>query len=496
MVDQHTFLRVRSLGVGGRSGTHADRIESLLQDDGEGLAAGQQEWIQDNTGRVTDQSQDEESAGNTTEESSSSSNTVAQEDALPSSTSTTSNPHNPVVLFSPDIPFYPIEYSCEHLVQRQQQPEDGQAEVPPQQQSDHHSNDTTQRDMDDPEILQQIPVEVLIEFLLPSIIDEEATDIDDVIKNVEALEWSLLNLVVDTTGLSRYCDIDRQFSSEDVRSTVAPLQEYSDYMGDDGLQRRLPESNSLPYPTSIYTVASDHEYTKWRASCENMEYDQASSKCFTLQTELIVKYKGSPEAENIAREYVQDIIHKRITEDPKQLFAMNVMGLHWVKPGSDGDDFSFDSNTIAPIDTSILDDVLTQAPTSKNSLSFTSPQVIIPFCTGLFVLLVWIVFHLCARKNTRQRSAMVSAKTINIAPSSKADPDDIETGSVATERTITPNNSDRDFSSDFGTPDQKEISRKGSNGVAGIKSLSTPVRRSVPVSVDSPDRKPLPVSKE
>jgi hypothetical protein len=507
MVGHNTFLQVRSLGRGGRS-TNVARTQALYGRQSLGT-----DWIQDKTGRVTDTSRDD---GNGQQEQHASTNSdnesITNAEQVPDA-----NPNYPVITFSQMVPFYPIAYSCEHLFEMPQQ------KPPTSKRGDLF---ILPQAMDQP-VLNSTDVPIIVYFFLPrTTIQDNTVAVDQVTKNVEAMEWSLLNLVVHTTGLSKNCRVNaqfddrlRDFGSRARRRLLSTLQSLTQ-------EGRV---ESLPYPTSIYKVASDRDNTHWEgkygyktgyarstcsiishtilfyvaARCDHLEYNGATSNCFTLQTSLNVKYRGTKEESNVVQEYVQNIIHKQIAKDPTHLFAMEVNGLHWahkytaVPNGSTDEVLLVDGNSTAPFETPKNEDNLTQATNTSHSniqRGIASPEIYIPVATGIFVLVLWVIFHLFTRNKRRH-----NGKGAGIRQNSKEYAADIETGSVKTEPTISPTNSGP--GSEFGTPDRKSLAspsptrpRAKLSEAVGTKSLSKPVRRSAPVSVDSPNRKPLPVS--
>jgi hypothetical protein len=222
-----------------------------------------------------------------------------------------------------------------------------------------------------------------------------------------------------------------------------------------------------------------------------VEYDRSEKNCFTLQTQMKIVYRGSMEESNLVEDYVQSIVHKQIAQDPSQLFAMDIIGLHWANESVSKPDVQVDiedpqdGNKTRPFDTPIRD----KPTTTTAGRSIMSPQILIPVSTGIVVLIMWIIFHMYSRKKLRQHT-----KTASVFQASKERRvDDLETGSVTTAPTISPANSGHDFAGDFGTPERQSTISSPQEKPSGLL-RDKPVRRSNPVSVDSPDRKPLPVS--
>lgn len=225
-----------------------------------------------------------------------------------------------------------------------------------------------------------------------------------------------------------------------------------------------------------------------------MEYDPSEKSCFTLKTEMKIKYRGNEEESNLVEEYIQAIVRNQVSQDPSQLFVMDIVGLHSANesgPVLSGDldvdvvGPSQEVNSTKPFDTPINHDESFATSFADRAMS---PNVLIPVATGIVMLAVWFIFHRYSRRKTRQLT-----KTVSICEASKEQREwdtDIESGSVFTAPTISPTNS----CSDSGTPDRKLITAPFAEDKPSGLLRDRPVRRSNPVSVDSPDRKALPVS--
>ena len=107
--------------------------------------------------------------------------------------------------------------------------------------------------------------------------------------NVDAMNWSLLNSIAHTIGLSRDCNVEVQY---DDRTTSTTLHNY-------GLLRRRRRQrernlvvtttttsptngssnaiNSLPYPTSIYQIATNSQATQIEGTYIRAEDDGMQS---------------------------------------------------------------------------------------------------------------------------------------------------------------------------------------------------------------------------
>jgi hypothetical protein len=220
-----------------------------------------------------------------------------------------------------------------------------------------------------------------------------------------------------------------------------------------------------------------------------IEYDRSETSCLTVQTELKVKYRGSQEENNLVDEYVQSIIHNRIVQNSKQLFVMDIVGIHWTNESEFSHDIQIDINELQPgnTSTSFNTPIKNDVTPSNHRPRIMSPQIIIPLSTGIMSLIFWMLCHFYSRSQQRQIT-----KTVGLRQASKDGHGDIESGSVTTAPTISPTHSGRDFASDCGTPERK--SATPSTEISSNVMLGKPVRRSAPVSVDSPDRRPLPVS--
>jgi hypothetical protein len=208
-----------------------------------------------------------------------------------------------------------------------------------------------------------------------------------------------------------------------------------------------------------------------------------------VQTKIKVKYRGRQEDNNLVEDYVQSIVHNRVVQSPSQLFAMDIVGIHWSNESGQSADVQLDIDELHPgnasnlFNTPIKNDMIP----NTNSPRVMSPQIIIPLSTGIVLLIFWMVCHFYSHRQQTQNT-----KTVTVGLASKTDYGDIESGSVTTAPTISPAHSGKDFASDCGTPESKSATAHPE--MTSNVLLGKPVRRSVPVSVDSPDRKPLPVS--
>jgi hypothetical protein len=156
-------------------------------------------WYKDpNTGRITDVSNDENINYNQAQES------------LP--------PEKPIVRTQSASPYFPVTYSCEHVIE-----------------SRGGENDPSTP------MLHEMSIPIIVEALIPS-------PIQDIEGNIHALQWSFLNAVADHFGLIDACDLDLQDGSH---RTLRHLQ----------ISRRLQVSK-LPYSTTVYKVASNPS-TNW-----------------------------------------------------------------------------------------------------------------------------------------------------------------------------------------------------------------------------------------
>ncbi|KAG7351532.1 hypothetical protein IV203_010892 [Nitzschia inconspicua] len=476
MVNQETILKVRNL-VNGR--VNGDRIQgsAWFQDAAAGRVTDQSQdtrqgsgssWIEDSNGRITDFSQDDPYlVGN-------------ENSGLISQTEQVLVPNNrPVIEYAQSMPRYPIAFSCEHILLL---PRDSMGFPRTDNRYDFFAPIPQVAPL-----LNEINVPITLQVLLPESVEGKSLTSDMVVLNVDAMEWSLLNLVAGTTGLSSNCNINMQYNHRLLQqhSSRSLRQQRIVDAAPSAPSRRL---GSLPYPTGIYQVATDRDSTKWKGKCA-VEYDRSKENCFTIHTEMKIKYRGGKQESNLVQEYVQSIVQNQVSEDPSQLFAMNVIGLHWGIESESSTDVFVDigdfhnGNDNKPFNPTTHED----PTTNSSTLSILSPQILIPFCTGIVLLLLWVVIHIYTRKKLRQHS-----KTASVSEASKERKGDLESGSVATAPTISPSYSGNDISGDFGTPETKPVTplEKKPSGLLRDK----PIKRSYPVSVDSPERKPLPVS--
>jgi hypothetical protein len=248
--EKAALLKVRNL-FNGRP--DVDRTESDAEEQG-----AESSWIQDSTGRITDESIDdprdnwvEDNTGRVTDESKDDPDVIQDDghgEGFLVHTEQVGIPNNhPAIQFAETNPHYPIVYSCEHVLLL---PQEGE-EMPmtdkkydffaPPPEVGPHLNDTS--------------VPIILQLLLPQSIDGEALNTDQMKQNVDAMEWSLLNLIAESTGLSKNCNISMQYNHKrSLLHQSLPLHRQ--------LEQHL---ESLPYPTGIYEVATDRESTKWKS---------------------------------------------------------------------------------------------------------------------------------------------------------------------------------------------------------------------------------------
>jgi hypothetical protein len=123
-----------------------------------------------------------------------------------------------------------------------------------------------------PTVLTTMTVPIILEVLLPLEIQGNPLTRQNVIQNVEAMQWSLLNKLVHQTGLNDDCSVEKQFKNRSLHAgrkrELRPLQYPTEEkpvlpLAHQGQQRHMM---SLPYPTSVYMIASDLETTKWKGT--------------------------------------------------------------------------------------------------------------------------------------------------------------------------------------------------------------------------------------
>jgi hypothetical protein len=238
---QEPMLKVRNLlSSGGRAGV--DRMDGEIVSNS--LDSG---WIQDSTGRVTDKSQDDPT---TFEDDGHGEGfiTHTEQDAVP-------HDRHPVIEFAETVPHYPIAYSCEHVLLL---PQDGE-ELP----MTDKRYDFFEPPPETEQLLNTTTVPITLQVMLPDKIEGVSLTSDLLVQNVDAMEWSLLNLVADITGLSKNCNVATQYNH---RSLLHPNHRklrrprFVVESTTTTISRRL---ESLPYHTGIYEVATDRESTQW-----------------------------------------------------------------------------------------------------------------------------------------------------------------------------------------------------------------------------------------
>jgi hypothetical protein len=271
-----SLLSVRSLFRNGQ--TDVDRYETnenynqQQKQDDKGIS---ETWIQDNTGRVTDNSIDEGG-----EEKDEGLSTQTQEEAVPS--------NQPKIVFSDEIPYYPIEYSCVHILTLPPQEKEQEHVAPDGQRYDTGSSFKSPQP---PPLLSQTTVPIALEILLPlqDFKREQSSSLDpqkhSVQANADAMNWSLLNAIAHTLGLSRDCNVELQYDDRSlhnyglrrrkytrrhkrnlvVTSAVSETTTSSTTIGPSSGSTSI---NSLPYPTSIYRIATNLQATQITGTCE------------------------------------------------------------------------------------------------------------------------------------------------------------------------------------------------------------------------------------
>lgn len=185
----------------------------------------------------------------------------------------TPDPNQPVVRFSTRDPYYPTGYSCEHSLFYERNGIDENVANTFDMLS--HSEDAADNDRYSIS-LHEIRVPLSLEFDIPI---QDPNDYNEIISNVEALQWSLLNKLSSTTGLSKGCKIDKQYDEQtlvtaltninnmDMPSKLIEEHGTSNDSNNNNRQRtRQLFSNrslrsTLPYPTSVYSIASTRP--KW-----------------------------------------------------------------------------------------------------------------------------------------------------------------------------------------------------------------------------------------
>lgn len=207
--------------------------------------------------RVTNFSNDKKKANETT---------ITFEDAV-----NAPDPNQPVVTYSARSPYYPTSYSCEHSLFYERNGIDETIADTFQMLS--HSEDATNSQY--LISLYEIPIRLSLEFEIPV---HDTNDYSEIISNVEALQWSLLNKISTSTGLSKGCKIEKQYDEQALVTALTNINRMKlpskmiDKRGSSNhsnnnrrRNRKLNRSGShvltLPYPTSVYSIASTHP--KW-----------------------------------------------------------------------------------------------------------------------------------------------------------------------------------------------------------------------------------------
>lgn len=248
--------------------------------------------------RVTDISQSKDTAGDDVEGTDADgTQTIVGHEKAPY----LADPNQPIVTYSTRKPNYPTKYSCEHSLFYLREGPDHDVATAVDMLS--FSEDTVGggggEDSSSSTIaLNETPVRIALEF---EITNETPGEYDEVISNVEALQWSLLHKISDTSGLSKGCKIQKQYDERTLVTALTNINErppqkvtnksssggggatndnnnnnystspnsqkrYSNSQKNNRRRRTLGKDRSLqltalPYPTSVYSIASTRP--KW-----------------------------------------------------------------------------------------------------------------------------------------------------------------------------------------------------------------------------------------
>ncbi len=404
--------------------------------------------------RVTNFSNDKKKANETT---------ITFEDAV-----NAQDPNQPIVSYSTRSPYYPTSYSCEHSLFYERNGIDETIADTFQMLSHSEDADNSRYTIS----LHEIPVRLSLEFEIPVVHD--TNDHSEIISNVEALQWSLLNKISSSSGLSKGCKIEKQYDGQTLVSALTNINRVNlpskmiDRRGknnDSNNNRKLNRSGNpvltLPYPTSVYSIASTRP--KWigkydlrivrkkyssfwdmdsnsfmhfvdcSASCSNeiAGEELSTNECFTAEINFQVKYRGNSGENDLIEEYIQSIIQNQIILDPAQLFAAHINGLKWVsnddastninqgtkEPIYEGPDISVDDRDSPPVN----------AISESNNIDASNTlwaNILIPICTVALLGVIWFFIHKHYRG--KQRNGIKKTTTED------SDETDIETGSAAT----------------------------------------------------------------
>jgi len=470
------------------------------------------EFMPGNTKRITDTSKDSSSSRLSNDENDTSSTVTYEEVAFQA------NPNQPVVIYSKGETNYPISYSCEHSLfyTRNGHDENFASAAAMLSHSEDDGNDEHSIALND------ASVRIALEFEIPL----ESTDgYEEVISNVEALQWSVLNKVAVSTGLSKGCKIENQY---DERTLVTALTNINDrhssftdangnqrYSNSGKNRRRAREAGTkrellatLPYPTSVYSVASTRP--KWTAFCSTRttaDNESETSKCFTAEINFDVKYRGSAGESNIIEDYVQSIVHNQIALDDSKLYVEDITGLRWISKQQASALFDSDQATLTPVFGPNFSLGEGESASNDESRGFIA-NLVIPLVTVALIGLIWFCIHFYDRKKRRSAAKRKAEKQKRTEGRAGAEGNnDIETGSVSTGQTRDLQSKDSKDSID--SQESQEASKSCTEAMVKAVGLSTaassvlqgdassnpPIVRSLrsrPVSVDSPGRSGLP----
>lgn len=234
----------RDTTTAGASSTRTNlRQQELIGNDDANIQRRAAWYYDPDTGRITDTSRDDVSDdlhdddGTTT---TTTSHTQA-EDVLTSD--------EPIVRYQDDAPYYPILYSCELALQQNTDDRGGNGDAD--------------------SMLNEVTIPMTVEALLPSTIRHIGED-------VQALQWSILNVVGRRSGIINDCNLELQHQNDEGHLLRHHRRRLSrrDISRNNVSQRRPSRLNrnlevsNLSYPTTVYKITSDRT-TNWKGTYES-----------------------------------------------------------------------------------------------------------------------------------------------------------------------------------------------------------------------------------
>ncbi|OEU08066.1 hypothetical protein FRACYDRAFT_264730 [Fragilariopsis cylindrus CCMP1102] len=396
------------------------------------------------------------------------------------------NNNEPIVTYSNREPNYPINYSCEHILDNSKLNNNSamtHSYSADSNEEDYDDDDVVEVDVDVDVVLNEIIVPITLEFQInPTSTSSDDNSIED---NLEGLQWSILSEIAKRSGLSSGsgCNIDLQYDDDDRPLLTAMIDGMNDLhtttnqnnesnnnnrrmlllssSSSSRLRRNSGSSSnnrattprtrhtrrslrssisSLPYPTSVYAIGTTTTTSlpKWTDTCSRSEQQvqQDYSLCYTTQLNMTIKYFGNISESNIITNYIQSIIQNQIILDSKQLYTNDIISLKFINSDSDWGGGGGGGMTMKPSSSTP-----TMNDSNNNNNNNTNPNkvvqlvtasIFIPLITILVIGVVWYFGHKWYNNNNSQKTKTRKCKLKNSSTHHRGDDHDIETGGDST----------------------------------------------------------------